>query len=46
MILGLVVLVWRDDFGPMFYILATIWAFVAAFALLSEALRQRSRISN
>ncbi len=43
--LGLVILVWRDDFGPVFYTVATIWAFVGAFALLSEALRQRSRSS-
>jgi hypothetical protein len=43
--LGLVILVWRDDFGPIFYALITIWAFVGAFALLREALRQRSRSS-
>jgi uncharacterized membrane protein HdeD (DUF308 family) len=42
-VLGLVVLVWRDDFGPAFYAVVVIWAFLAAFALLREALRQRSR---
>ncbi len=41
--LGLVVLVWRDDFGPLFYTAATIWAFIGALVLLREALRQRSR---
>ena len=42
-VLGLAVLVWRDDFGPVFYAIVTIWAFLAAFVLLREALRQRSR---
>jgi uncharacterized membrane protein HdeD (DUF308 family) len=42
-VLGLVVLVWRDDFGPVFYAVVVIWAFLAAFALLREALRQRAR---
>ena len=41
-VLGIVVLVWRDDFGPIFYVLVTIWAFVAAFVLLREALRRRT----
>lgn len=41
--LGLVVLLWREDFGPVFYAVVTIWAFLAAFALLREALLQRSR---
>lgn len=41
-VLGLVILVWRDDFGPVFYTVATIWAFVGAWVLLREALRQRS----
>lgn len=41
-VLGLVVLVWRDDFGSFFYALVTVWAFGAAFMLLREALRQRS----
>ncbi len=40
--LGLVVLLWRDEFGPVFYAVVTIWAFMAAFVLLREALRQRS----
>lgn len=44
-VLGVVLLVWRQDFGPIFYTLATIWAFLGSFALLSEALRQRSRAS-
>jgi uncharacterized membrane protein HdeD (DUF308 family) len=42
-VLGLVVLVWRDDFGPFFYTVVTVWAFCAAFVLLREALRQRAR---
>jgi hypothetical protein len=42
--LGLVVLAWRDDFGPIFYAVATIWAFGGALALLREALRQRSLV--
>jgi uncharacterized membrane protein HdeD (DUF308 family) len=42
-VLGVVVLVWRDDFGPVFYAVVVIWAFLAAFALLREALRQRAR---
>jgi uncharacterized membrane protein HdeD (DUF308 family) len=41
-VLGLVVLVERDDFGPFFYTVVTIWAFLAAFVLLRQALRQRS----
>ena len=40
--LGVVVLMWRDDFGPIFYILATIWAFMGALVLLREALRKRA----
>ena len=43
-VLGLVVLVWRDDYGMFFYVLVTIWAFVAGFVLLTEALRQRARV--
>ena len=42
-VLGLAVLVWRDDFGPVFYAIVTIWAFLAALVLLREALRQRAR---
>ena len=41
-VLGLVVLVWREDFGPFFYAVVTVWAFAAAFMLLRQALRQRS----
>ena len=41
-VLGLAVLVWRNDFGPLFYTVVTVWAFGAAFVLLREALRQRS----
>jgi uncharacterized membrane protein HdeD (DUF308 family) len=41
-VLGVVVLLWREDFGPVFYAVVTIWAFLAAFALLRQALRQRS----
>ena len=42
-LLGLVVLMWREDFGPIFYALVTIWALMAALVLLRQALRQRSR---
>jgi uncharacterized membrane protein HdeD (DUF308 family) len=42
-VLGLVVLLWREEFGPVFYAVVTIWAFMAALVLLREALRQRSR---
>ena len=38
-VLGLVVLLWREDFGAIFYGLVIIWAFMAALVLL----RQRSR---
>ena len=41
-VLGLVVLVWRDEFGATFCVVVIVWAFVAAFVLLSEALRQRA----
>ena len=41
-VLGLVVLVWRDDFGAIFYAVVVIWALTAALVLLRQALRQRS----
>ncbi len=41
-VLGVVVVLWRDEFGPVFYAVVVIWAFLAAFALLREALRQRA----
>jgi uncharacterized membrane protein HdeD (DUF308 family) len=41
-VLGLVVLVWRDDFGPIFYAVATLWAFLGSLMLLREALRKRA----
>ena len=41
-VLGLVVLMWRDEFGPIFYAIVTIWAFMAALVLLHQALHQRS----
>jgi uncharacterized membrane protein HdeD (DUF308 family) len=41
-VLGAVVLTWRDEFGPVFYAVVTIWAFMAALVLLREALRQRA----
>ena len=44
-ILGLVVLVWRDDFGAIFYAVVVIWAFTAALVLLRQALRQRFQSS-
>ena len=40
--LGLVLLLWREEFSPIFYAVVTAWAFVAAFVLLREALRQRA----
>src|SRR5512137_3222135 len=43
-VLGLVVLTWRDEFGPVFYAVVTIWAFMAALVLLREALRQRALV--
>jgi hypothetical protein len=43
-LLGLVVLLWRDDFGPFFYIMVTVWAFTAALVLLRQALQQRARL--
>lgn len=42
-VLGLAILIWRDDFGPVFYAVAAAWAFVGALVLLREARRQRSR---
>ena len=42
-VLGLVVLMWRDEFGATFYVVVIVWAFLAAFVLLREALRQRAR---
>ena len=41
-VLGLVVLVWQDNFGPIFYAVATSWAFLGAVVLLREALRKRA----
>ncbi len=41
-VLGLVVLLWRDEFGPVFYAVVTLWAFLAALVLLRAALRQRA----
>ncbi len=43
-VLGVVVVVWRDDFGAFFYVVVTIWAFMAAFILFREGLRQRTRL--
>ena len=34
--LGLVLLLWREELGPIFYAVVTVWAFVAAFVLLCE----------
>jgi uncharacterized membrane protein HdeD (DUF308 family) len=42
LILGLAVLVSRDDPGPVFYTAITIWAFTAALVLLRQGLRQRA----
>lgn len=40
--LGITVLVWRDDFGPLFYAIVAAWAFISAIALLRDALRRRT----
>jgi len=40
--LGVVVLTWRDEFGPGFYLIATLWAFLGALVLLREALQKRA----
>jgi len=42
--LGAVVLTWRDEFGPVFYIISTAWAFLGAFVLLREALGKRKAV--
>ena len=39
--LGAVLLTWRDEFGPLFYLISTGWAFLGALVLLREALRKR-----
>jgi uncharacterized membrane protein HdeD (DUF308 family) len=41
-VLGITVLVWRDDFGPLFYAIVAAWAFISAIALLRDALRRRA----
>jgi hypothetical protein len=43
-VLGVIVLVVRADFGPVFYAVVTIWAFMAALILLREGLRQRALV--
>lgn len=43
-VLGVTVLLWRDEFGPVFYALVTIWALMAALILLREGLRQRALV--
>ncbi len=45
-VLGVVVLVWREDFGPVFYAVATIWAFLGASLLMREALLKRASFSS
>jgi uncharacterized membrane protein HdeD (DUF308 family) len=42
--LGAVVVTWREEFGPGFYVIATIWAFLGAFVLLCEALGKRKAV--
>ena len=44
MVLGTTVLVWQKDFGPVFYAVATIWAFLGAFVLLREAWVKRTAL--
>jgi len=41
-VLGIVLLVWRDDFGPLFYAIVVIWAFISSLVLMRDALRQRA----
>lgn len=43
-LLGVIVLVVRAEFGPAFYAVVTIWAFMAALILFREGLRQRARV--
>ena len=43
-VLGVTVLLWRDDFGSLFYALVTIWALLAALILFREGLRQRAQV--
>jgi uncharacterized membrane protein HdeD (DUF308 family) len=43
--LGLVLLLWREELGLLFYAMVTMWAFIAAFVLLRQALRQRARLA-
>lgn len=43
-VLGVTVLLWRNDFGVFFYALVTIWAFLAALVLFREGLRQRAQV--
>ncbi len=45
-VLGVVILVWSDDFGPIFYAAATIWAFLGASLLMREALLKRASFSS
>jgi uncharacterized membrane protein HdeD (DUF308 family) len=40
-VLGLVILVWRDEFGSLFYAIVVAWAFLGALVLMREAWRQR-----
>lgn len=43
LLLGVAVLVWRQNFGPVFYAVVTVWAFLGAVVLLREALVKRRR---
>jgi len=40
--IGIMLLVWRDDFGPLFYTIVVVWAFISSLSLLCDALRQRA----
>ena len=42
LVIGIVLLLWREDFGPVFYAVVVVWAFISALVLLREALRQRA----
>lgn len=41
--LGLAILIWHNNFGPVFYGVATVWAFLGAVVLLREALLKRAK---
>lgn len=40
--IGIVLLVWREDFGPVFYAVVVLWAFISSLILMRDALRLRA----